>query len=327
MIIDFEHHYTPLETWTRRGGKKGQVVRMFSPEGKEIRPLYDADHDIELHLKYMDMAGIDMAVLSKNLDSLEEAKGYNESCAKVVRQYPKRLVGFGSTLPLRGPQALDEVERAVSEFGMKGIAIRAQEDGQGLDSHAFWPFYEKMSRLRVPVFVHVSLAAPGFDAANAPYDLNRTVVREFDLALATARICLGGVLEEFPDLKFIIGHFGGGISSIKERLDRYIGYWGAKFWNDKPLIKEPYLERFNEHFGKLYFNLAGREIGMQSVHCALTNISPKRLLFGTDYPPNFVDDPEGMKKYIAEIRRLDLDKESIEGILGGNGVKLLGLKP
>ena len=325
MVIDFEHHYTPYETWKRRGGKEGEVVRMFSPEGKEIRPLYDADHDIELHLKYMDQAGIDMAVLSKNLDNLEEAKLYNESCAKVVKQHPKRLVGFGSTLPLRGKEAIDEAERAVKEFGMKGIAIRAQEDGQGLDAHAFWPFYERMQRLNVPIFVHVSLAAPGFDAANAPYDLNRTVVREFDIAVAVCRICLGGVLENFPDLKFIVGHFGGGISSIKERLDRYIGYWGAKFWNDKPLIREPYLERFNEHFGKLYFNLAGREIGMQSVRCALTNISPKRMLFGTDYPPNFVDDPQGMKEYIRQIRALEIDRESIEGILSGNGVKLLGL--
>lgn len=325
MVIDFEHHYTPYETWAKRGGKKGEVVRMFSPEGKEIRPLYDADHDIELHLKYMDMAGIDRAVLSKNLDDLEEARLYNESCAKVVRQYPKSLIGFGSTLPLRGPAALDEVDRAVGEFGMKGIAIRAQEDAHGLDSRELWPFYERISRLNVPIFVHVSLAAPGFDACNAPYDLNRTIVREFDVALATARICLGGVLEDFPDLKFIMAHFGGGISSIKERLDRYIGYWGARFWNGKPLIREPYLERFNEHFGKLYFNLAGREVGVQSLQCALTNISPKRLLFGTDYPPNFVDDPEGMKNYIAAVRKLDLDKSSIEGILGNNGKELLGL--
>jgi len=325
MIIDFEHHYTPIETWTRRGGRKGQVVRMFSPEGKEIRPLYDADHDIELHLKYMDMAGIDMAVLSKNLDDLEEAKLYNTSCAKVVKQYPKRLVGFAATLPMRGQPALDEVDRAVQELGMRGVTIRAQEDGHALDSREFWPFYKTVSRLKVPIFVHVSLAAPGFDACNAPYDLNRTIVREFDVALAATRICLGGVLEEFPDLKLIIAHFGGGISSVKERLDRYIGYWGAKFWNDKPLIREPYLERFNEHFGKLYFNMAGREIGMQTVRCALTNISPKRLLFGTDYPPNFVDDPEGMKTYIQAIRNLDLDKASIDAMLGNNGVELLGL--
>jgi aminocarboxymuconate-semialdehyde decarboxylase len=325
MIIDFEHHYTPYEIWKRRGGKKGEVVRIFSPEGKEIRPLYDADYDIPLHLKYMDMAGIDMAVLAKSLDTLDDVKIYNDRCAEVVKQYPKRFIGFASSIPVGGKPVLDEVDRSIKDLGLKGITIRAQAEGHPLDSRDLWPFYERVSRLGVPIFVHVSLAPEGFDACNAPYDLNRTIVREFDLALATSRICLGGVLEEFPDLKFIIAHFGGGISSIKERLDRYVKYWGAKFWGGKPLISEPYAERFNEHFSKLYFNMAGREIGICAVKCALTNISPKRLLFATDYPPNFVDDPEGMKTYIAKIRELDLDKESINAILGTNGVQLLGL--
>ena len=30
--------------------------------------------------------------------------------------------------------------------------------------------------------------------------------------------------------------------------------------------------------------MAGREIGVQTVKCALTNISPRRLLFGTEAP-------------------------------------------
>jgi len=64
---------------------------------------------------------------------------------------------------------------------------------------------------------------------------------------------------------------------------------------------------------------------METVKCALTNISPRRLLFGTDYPPNFVDDPIGMKTYIQKIRQLDLDKELIEAMLAKNAIGLLGL--
>jgi predicted TIM-barrel fold metal-dependent hydrolase len=325
MIIDFEHHYTPYDIWKKRGGKPGEVVRMFSPDGRELRPLDDASHDIQLHLKNMDIAGIDMAVLTGTIDNLEEARFFNDECAKVVKEYPKRFTGFASTMPLEGKRAFDELERAIKKLDLRGVMITAQVDGHPLDSREMWPFYKKVSEMRIPIFVHVSLAAGGFDACKAPYDLNRTVVREFDLALATARICLGGVLEEFPDLTFIMAHFGGGISSIKERLDRYIGYWGAKFWSGKPLISEPYAERFNEHFNKVYFNMAGREIGMETVKCALTNISPRRLLFGTDYPPNFVNDPIGMKTYIEKIRQLDLDKESIEAMLGTNGMTLIGL--
>jgi len=325
MVIDFEHHYTPYEIWKKRGGKPGQIVRMFSSDGREIRPLDDASHDIQLHLKNMDIAGIDTAVLTGTVDNLEEAKLFNNECSKVVKAYPKRFVGFASTMPLGGKPAFDELARAKESLGLRGVMISPQVNGHFLDSQELWPFYEKVSELQLPIFVHVSLAAEGFDACKAPYDLNRTLVREFELILATTRVCLGGVLEDFPNLKFIMAHFGGGISSIKERLDRYVGYWGAKFWTEKPLIREPYAERFNEHFNKIYFNMAGREIGMETIKCALTNISPRRLLFATDYPPNFVDDPIGMKRYIEEIRKLNIAKESIEAMLGTNGIELLGL--
>ena len=326
MVIDVEHHLQPYEVWKKRGGKPGQIVIQHSADGKIMRPLDDATYDIQIHLENMDIAGIDMAVLSgTSVDSLEDARTFNNHFAQVVKQYPKRFAAFAITLPLGGKPALDELERAIKGLGLNGVLITAQVDGHPLDSPQLWPFYEKVSELGVPIFVHVSLIAPGFDACKAPYDLNRTIVREFDLALATVRLCVGGVLEEFPDLKFIVSHFGGGISSIKERFDRYIGYWGARFWTEKPLISEPYLERFNEHFNKIYFNMAGREIGMQTLKCALTNISPKQLLFGTDYPPNFVNDPIGMRTYIEKIRQLDLDEESIEAMLSTNAIELLGL--
>ena len=71
--------------------------------------------------------------------------------------------------------------------------------------------------------------------------------------------------------------------------------------------------------------MAGREIGMDTVKCALTNISPERLVFGTDYPPNFINDPIGTRTYIEKIRQLNLDKELIEAMLSTNAMKLLSI--
>jgi hypothetical protein len=34
-----------------------------------------------------------------------------------------------------------------------------------------------------------------------------------------------------------------------------------------------------------------------------------------------------MRTYIEKIRQLDIDNESIEAMLGGNGIELLGLTP
>ncbi|MDP2917729.1 MAG: amidohydrolase family protein [Dehalococcoidia bacterium] len=326
MVIDLEHHLEPRVVWEKRGGKPGQIVMQRAPDGTPLRPLDDSTHDTGIHLKYMDIAGIDMAVLSgTEVGSLEEAKVFNDHFASVVQQNPKRFAAMATTMPLGGKPALDELERAVTELGLRGVLINAVVEDQPVDSRKLWPFYKKVSDLKVPVFIHPSIKLTGFDACQAPYDLFRTIGREFDLALATIRLCVGGVMEDFPDLKVIVAHFGGGFSSIKERMDRYIRVLGAKFWSGKPLISEPYLERYDQHFDRLYFNMAGREVGMQTVKCALTNISPKRLLFGTDYPPNFTNDGIGMRTYIEKIRQLDLDKKAIEGMLSTNAVELLGL--
>lgn len=210
MVMDCVHHLQPLEIWKKRGGKPGETTLMRAVDSRLIRPLDDSTYNIQKHLEYMDIAGIDMAVLScTEVDSLDEAKIFNDHFANVVKQYPERFVAFAATLPLQGKPAFDELERAIKDLNLKGILISAQVDGHFLDDRELWPFYEKVSELGIPILVHPSLLASGFDAWIAPYDLNRTPVREFDLALATARICLGGVLEDFPNLKFIIAHLGG----------------------------------------------------------------------------------------------------------------------
>jgi predicted TIM-barrel fold metal-dependent hydrolase len=163
-----------------------------------------------------------------------------------------------------------------------------------------------------------------FEAVDASWESDAVLAREFGLATATSRLVLSGVLEEFPNLKFVMSHFGGGIAAIWERIERYVGYWGAKFWgwdNEKPPISKP----VHEYFKKIYFDMAGFEGGMNAVKCALTTISPERLVFGTDYPANFADDAKGIRNYIENIRKLDLDEESKEAMLGNNAKELLGL--
>jgi predicted TIM-barrel fold metal-dependent hydrolase len=66
-------------------------------------------------------------------------------------------------------------------------------------------------------------------------------------------------------------------------------------------------------------------VGMAAVKCALTNISPKRLMFGTDWPFNYDRNPSGARQYIEEIRKLDLPEDDIEAMLGGNAARLLGI--
>ena len=71
--------------------------------------------------------------------------------------------------------------------------------------------------------------------------------------------------------------------------------------------------------------MAGREVGMDAVKCALANIGPRKLLFGSDWPFNYDHDPQSVKRYIEEIKKLDLPKEDTEAMLGGNAARLLSI--
>lgn len=325
MIIDWQHHCSPEEVFRKRGGKAGQA---FIKDRKVGMHLYEEVYQIDRHLEFMDSAGIDLAVLSATLDSMEDCRLTVDFYVDIMKEYPKRFICLTPCIPTRGEEALHELERAI-DLGLKGIVISPQNDGLPLDSPKLWPFYEMVSRWQVPVFVHITNIPVGYDALDAPYNLNVTMTREFDIAANTARLVLGGVLAEFPNLKIVMSHLGGGISSILERIERYVDVWGDKLWTElggTPPFGRPYKENFKKYFSKIYFDLAGFEGGMNAVKCALTAISPQRMLFATDYPYNFTKAPEDVRRYIENIRKLDLSPALVDGILGGNAAELLGLQ-
>jgi predicted TIM-barrel fold metal-dependent hydrolase len=325
MIIDVENHFYLEETTEKRTFESGKICeRYWDKDGKvKIRQSQEAAR-IERYLQFMDDAGIDMAVLTNQSRKLEQHKKWHDLCSKLVKEYPKRLIGFASLDPLGGKPAFDELDRAVKGLGLKGVHIWTRNDGTYLDSKEMWPFYEKVSELGIPIDVHITGSPAGFDALHAPYALYYVIAREFDMAASVLRVCLGGVLEKFPDLKLILNHLGGGVSSIIERLDAYSSYADRPGWSDFYLGKRLISKPWREYFNKLYFNMAGREVGMEAVKCALTNISPKKLLFATDWPWNFDYEPEKVKQYVAEIKKLDLPEDDIEAMLGGNIARLLG---
>ena len=322
MIIDMEHHFYTADSWLLPGTSEKQIDRgwTWTSDGRAARER-GPQLRIGDHLEFMDRSGINVAVLTTNAArNLEHAKSLTEACAEVVKRYPKRLVGFAPVAPLGGKPALDEMERSVRDLGMKGVHISCRPDKKHMDSEDMWPFYERASRLGVPVNVHVEFGLD-LDFLDAPYALRFTMAREYIVCAETLRVCLGGVLEAFPDLVLIMNHFGGGVSAVMERVNVYTNLMGESFYRGKPPISKPW----RTYFDKLYFSMAGREAGMAAVKSALTTISPKKLMFATDWPPNFENNPRGASEYVEAIRELDLPKEDIEDMLGGNAARLLKL--
>jgi predicted TIM-barrel fold metal-dependent hydrolase len=322
MIVDFQHHYVPMDLAKKRGLYSEKVV--FASDGSvPSLTMHSKLYDPEAQLKDMDEADVDVSVLSCLLGwtaPLEECQLINERLAELQRKYPGRFVGLAQAPILEGKTALDELDRAVRKLGLHGVTITSQVQGLPLDSPQLGDFYAKVAELDVPIFVHPVMVPKGYDLVK-DYDLGRILGREMDLALATTRIIAGGILERFASLKFVIGHFGGGIASVKDRLVAKAYRFGT--------LKRP----FDDYFNMIYFDLSGFEGGLTALRCALLGIKPEQLVFATDYPQDFTgvstDTGRGMtalREYIAAVKNLALDEKIKNGILGKTAAKLLGLE-
>lgn len=329
MLIDFEHHlYLPEQTVPGKS-KSGMITeRHWEDDGKlRIRIFEDASR-VERFIQFMDDAGIDLSVLTTNnfTGGFEQMKRWNTFASGVIKKNSKRFIGYACIQPMAGKAALDEIDHAVNDLGMKGLHIWTVNNGKYLDDRAMWPFYEKAAKYKLPIDVHVTIEPAGLDAMASSYGLSYVLAREFDMAIATMRLCLGGVLEDFPDLVFIMNHFGGGVSSVADRMTAYMEFLGTgweSFYTGKPLISKPW----TTYWDKLYFNTAGREMGISSLKCALTNVKPEKLVFGTDWPFNYDYRPEKVRAYAEEIKKLDiLPPGAADKILGGNAARILGIK-
>ena len=321
MVVDFQHHYVPVELAKRRGLYSDKTTYL-QEGGRRATTMHARLYDLDLQLRDMSEAGIDVSVLSCLLGwnaSLDECHLINDDLADVQGKYTGKFVGLAQAPILEGKSAWQEIDRAVRNLRLKGVTITSQIQGVSLDSPKLYGFYEKVCELDVPVFVHPALVPIGYELLQ-DYDLPRVLGREVDLAVATTRLIAGGVLDRFPQLKLVIAHFGGGIVAVKDRLSAK----GYRFGTLK--------RSFVDYFQMLYFDLAGFEGGLPALHCALQGIRPERLVFASDYPQDFTgvntDTGKGMQElrsYIDAIRELPLEEEAKNGILGGTAQGLLKL--
>jgi predicted TIM-barrel fold metal-dependent hydrolase len=318
MVIDFEHHYIPIELARRLGMKTDSKVPLRQGAASVHGQLFD----LEAQLRDMDRVGIDVAVQSCILGwdtTLENCRLINDASAQLQRDYPGRFVGLAHLPPLEGDLALAELERAIGELGLKGATISSQVNGFSLDAEGFRPFLDHSAKLGITVFVHPALAPKGYDLLK-DYMLPVILTREFDLGVAVTRVIAGGVLDRYPELKLVFSHFGGGLAGYKERVAR-----------SSYRFKLP--RAFEEYFDLLHFDMAGFEGSPVALRCALEGIKPERMVFATDYPQNFNNsDPamgksvDGIGEYIDTIRKLPLDAKIIDGMLGGTAARLLDLE-
>jgi predicted TIM-barrel fold metal-dependent hydrolase len=211
-VIDFQHHFIPRELFKEDPGDRRtlQYDENGAPRFISHRMLFDLDE----HIRMMDFAGIDAAVLTSGpgmCADIERSRLINDKAWEAERHYPGRFIGAAHVHPLGGAESIRELERCSDEFGFQGVVITSEVDGVFLDAPEFEPFWTAASRLGMYVFVHPALRLNDSRQFNA-YDSARAVGREFSLIMAIIRLINSGVLDRHPNLTIQMAHLSGGIA-------------------------------------------------------------------------------------------------------------------
>jgi predicted TIM-barrel fold metal-dependent hydrolase len=322
VIIDFHIHACPEELVRPKLGPGDSLNTLFI-DGKTGDTALPLRFTLEKHIELMDYAGVDLCVISSGegmRENLANSRLVNDRLKEAEERYPGRIKGMGHTPPLGGPEAMAELERCSRELGYKGAAMHSVNSGKEVDDPALWPFYEKVQQLGMFLFIHPGSAVY---SDYLDYDLGRSVGREGHLMAVMVRLINGGVLDDFPGLTVVMSHLGGGFAFWMTRI---LSYQNKEFWgtSNHPRHGKKAKRPFREYLDRMYFDTGGLTGDINPVKMTLMEISPKNILFGTDYPLE-IREAETVKRFVDKIRELPLSRQEIDGILGENARPLLGI--
>jgi predicted TIM-barrel fold metal-dependent hydrolase len=186
-------------------------------------------------IKNMDEHDIDMQIVSYNSpgqlvpsdQAVALTRAANDRLAEATRAHPTRLGGF-AMLPWQDPAAaVDELDRAITELGLKGVLLAGRPGNTFLDDPKYAPVLHKLSDLRVPLYLHPFYPLPQVQEVYYA-GLRPEVSAQFSLGawgwhneagVHVLRLILSGAFEQFTGLQVISGHWGEMVPFYLQRID------------------------------------------------------------------------------------------------------------
>lgn len=263
----------------------------LNPNPADAPSIPDLQQLGERRIRELDAAGIDMEIVSYTNptqyidanDAAGVAKAVNDALAVLVKPYPTRFRAF-ATLPWSDPQAAaGEMRRTAKEYGFVGTLIsgRPQTGNVFLDDSMYYPVWEALTELDLPVYIH-----PNYTTADACQSYYSNLGDQLDCVLSTygygwhfeaglqvIRMILAGVFEKYPALKVISGHWGEMVPYYLTRLDQMFSpaVTGLK-------------ETFSFYYRRNVYVTPSGLYDNDSLQYCISKLGIDHILFSADFP-------------------------------------------
>ena len=294
-------------------------------------------------LAWMDGNGVDMQVLSYGdncpqdlpaKDAVSLCRLANDYLAEHCKKHPDRFAGF-AVLPVDAPEeAAKEAKRAITELGLKGIGFKATYRGEEfLDGKRFAPIFEAIAELNVPFYLHPTETVPAVTASyyegdSIPAGASQLLSGfgigwHYETGVAYLRLIASGLLDAYPDMKLLIGHWGELIPFYFDRLDISFGPVGERLLGvSAGLPQRKVSDYFRQNMYVMPSGLHGGKVMDSATLVCLKEFGADRIVWANDYPYRGESDLPNTKDWIGQ---LEVSPEDREKIAHGNAERLLGL--
>ncbi|MDP2932348.1 MAG: amidohydrolase family protein, partial [Chloroflexota bacterium] len=271
------------------------------------------------------IAGPPLEDITTPQKAVDLAKIANDEMAELMFQYPDRFAAAIAWLPMNNmDEALKETDRCIKDLKFRGIQIYTPTMDRPIDSPEFLPLYEKMAEYNLPIWIHPTRPINISDYRSEKTSLYRIYWYfgwPYETSVAMARLVMSGILEKYPNLKFITHHAGGMIPFFEKRIVCGLDHTEMlQKSNFKEKLRRPVLEYF-----KMFYADTAIAASIPALECANTFFGADHMLFGTDWPFDSQRGERSTREGIEAIEQMNITDAQKKMIFEENARKIMRL--
>ncbi|PGH23671.1 hypothetical protein AJ80_02277 [Polytolypa hystricis UAMH7299] len=263
--------------------------------------------DMSRRRKYADDNGVGYTICSHTVPGVqgERDPAKAEKMATTVNDWiagqikdRRHKMGAFATLSMHNPkQATEELRRCVKDYGFHGALLNNWQlaytpDGKETillyDQPEYDVFWSVVQELDVPIYIHP--AAPQGVLYDMQYKQRKYLIGPplsfaNDVSIHMMGLITNGVLDRFPKLQLVFGHFGEHIP---------FDLWRINHWLEdieKPLgLSKTCKKTIHEYFRENIWITTSGHFSTATLQYCIGQVGADRILFSVDFPYETYDD-------------------------------------